>query len=41
MSKEVLKKSKKSKDVSSFELQKMIKDLQEMKTILEKDKKGI
>ena len=41
MSKEVLKKSKKAKDVSSFELQKMIKDLQEMKTILEKDKKGI
>ena len=38
MSKEVLKKAE---EVSSFEIQKMIKDLQEMKTILEKDKNGI
>ena len=41
MSKEndVLKKD--PKKITSFELQKMIKDLKEMKTILEKDKYGI
>ena len=38
MSKEIIKNAK---NVSSFEIQKMIKDLQEMKTVLEKDKNGI
>ena len=32
---------KEPKEVSSFEIQKMIKDLKEMKTVLEKDKNGI